>query len=397
MPSAFLDKKGWIADFKPIAGTGARRRVRVPERILAVGDAEAAARAYASECERYCRLIDHNPTDQPTILHAASIGAITQADADSLLSSGIPAPSSRTLTILEAAEMHPATQHECNANDREYSRHLRELREFLSWSGITTVPELTLPIVQGWIAHLRAQGYTWSGRQHRLRMIRRAARIGGTQGYPDVLSGWRLDRAEAPPTVEVWSLPELGQAISGLLGSGQARELAAVGLGAFIGLRSSEIIRLQAGDLSCDLLHVAKREAKNSASRRVLPLPETLLSWVRPLAGGDPHKPLLCPLTGHGRSKETPFSAEDYAHWLAPKLELLTGIALPPKCLRKSFASWAMDEGVPVRHIEAFLGHTSGQVAAVTSRHYLARSAAQELRSSAQIIDRVLHDCLHNR
>ncbi|HEX3133869.1 MAG TPA: hypothetical protein VHX44_09850, partial [Planctomycetota bacterium] len=89
MPSAFFDKhrNGWLADFRGLFQTkGQRQRVRMPAaRILSPDTVKADTTAFAEELDRYCRLLERDHTDQD-VAHAQHIGAITEAEAQSLLS-----------------------------------------------------------------------------------------------------------------------------------------------------------------------------------------------------------------------------------------------------------------------------------------------------------------------
>ena len=56
--------------------------------------------------------------------------------------------------------------------------------------------------------------------------------------------------------------------------------LTAVGLMGLCGLRPTEAIRLQAQDVAEDVLSVGVRERKNAMSRRDLPMPKHVATWV---------------------------------------------------------------------------------------------------------------------
>lgn len=378
MASAFQDRRGWIADFLPLGGTGkTRRRVRVPANYLH-GDPKAAATAYASECDRYCRLLEINPYDAHTIDHALQIGAITQEQAAALLGFQpvqlIAERGPDPLTILDAALQHPSTVYESEHSQRDYLRHRRELDEYLQFAAVKYVSEISLINVQGYIRWLKAQGHKRAGIEHRLRLIKRAARIGTTVGIADPLAGWRLIRSEPAERIDTWSLDELRWLAKSL---DEPRMQAVVYLGGFMGLRSSEIIRLQADDLRGDVLHVGEHGAKNEQSRRSLPVPGIIRERLESLGqhGDDP----LIRATRFNRHYD-PFGLD---HWLRPH------IAKPPKMLRKAFSTWGVSY-LPPRHVETFLGHVSGLVSNVTARHYLADVRLEELRPTADIIHRII-------
>lgn len=386
MSSAFQDRKGWIVSFRPPALSGrARRRFRIPARELrAAADPAALARERAAACERLSRLLDVPVAHDPRrVREALALGVLTEPEARRLLGALPPPPAPAFPTLEELARQHPATQRE-KANDPDsYLRHVRELREFVAWSGVRRIDELALPVVLGYIAHLAAEGRSYYGRRHRLTLIRRAARMGVSCGFPDALAGIVLDRAEAPPEPAAWTFEELVAGLRLLRDEGRGRSLAATALGGLMGLRSSEAFRLRVGDVG-EALRVGAHGRKNLASRRDLPIPAVVRPWLEALVSGrSAEAPLLCT---HHRGKPGPFSRATYGHWLGPTLARATGRALPPKCLRKTFATWALDAGLDERLLEAWLGHRSGLVAAVTARHYLQKVQARRLVEFAEAI-----------
>lgn len=160
-------------------------------------------------------------------------------------------------------------------------------------------------------------------------------------------------------------------------GASMTRAQAVVYLGGFMGLRSSEITRLTASDLRGDVLFVGEHGSKNVQSRRALPVPGIILERLESLEqSGD------SPLIRRPR-RDTAFDAFGLDHYMHPMLEK------PPKMLRKAFSTWAVNF-LPPRHVETFLGHSSGLVSQVTARHYLADIRLAELRPSADVINRVL-------
>ena len=215
MASAFKDKHGWIADFRGLFAPGRkRRRVRIPEQQLVHGDIDQAARAFAAECERYCRLLEGSPGDSQ-IDHAVELGAVTKAQAHALregLPMPIDAPKSHETHLMECWQAHPSTQREERNGPAEYDKHYRNLKRFIAWSGIVEASDLRLPTVQRWIDYLKGEGYEYSTRRHHLVPIRRAAMMGARlHGFIDPVARLKLDEDSDPPPVEVWTLAELAQ------------------------------------------------------------------------------------------------------------------------------------------------------------------------------------------
>ena len=362
MASAYQDRSGWTAVFRGFHGKP--RKARIPKN-RAQGRIEA--RAYADECDRYCRILEQSDNPSATdLVHALRLKAITLEDQRLISTGKVPLPSDNgRLTLYAANKRHPSTRREAPT---EQDRHSRGLDLFQRYCGIRFVDEVTLDLVQDYIESMSRSGFSWDTRRHRLLPIRRACKMGTMAGIPDQLAGLMLDRRETAPVVEVWTLPELLQAVHAL--DGPAR--AAVALGGFIGLRPSEIERLQPEDRMEDVLQVGARQAKNTASRRALPLPAIMIEWLQ------------LPVNGQ----------KSLGTWLKPILAKVTGRELPVKCLRKSFATWAIRSGIPVHHVEAYLGHKQSGVAEVTGRHYLADMQVEELRPVAARINLALESSL---
>lgn len=431
MPSAFLDSRGWIADFRPPAVSGKkRRRVRVPvAAIRSARSAKADALAYAVECASLSTLLSATTAPAPHVLaRALELKAITPDEAQrlapnvaALLSTSaaqlgpIVAPKPQRLTLEDAADAHPSTPRESHA---DYRRHLTNLRDFVAWSGVEHVDALTLDLALRWVAHLRATKYSFDGRRHALLWLRRASRMGAVlAGLPDPLVGFTLDRRETVSDVKAWSLPELAAAWRALSPPPKSaipydpRPLAALALGALCGLRSSEIYRLRRTDVDLATdpprIVIGSQGAKNAASRRALPLPAIVAEALALLlAARRPHwadrypnaprrkaAPRSKPDAGdalfltawHGGRGE--FRPNTWPHWIRPLLAGATGRDLPPKCLRSSFATWAARAGFNRDHIERYLGHTISGSASITARHYLADYAIAELTPTALAID----------
>lgn len=403
MAYAFKDAKGWVADFrpcnwKPPAGFKGRPRQRIPrERWEKSTDPKATCDAYAQACDRACRLLERGVFTSRDVSEALRLGAITEAQSQALLD-GNPAPESRgrkgSPTLEQAALAHPSSKRQPAA---ERLKYLAFLGQFQAHAGVQYVREVTLTHVQDWIAHLVAEEDSWDTRRHRLLYVRRATRMGAAiYGLPDPLAGFRLDqkgRRAAPP---VNTIDELATAIARLQHrlahvaelpeaerdrerSRCTRALAAIGLGAFCGLGPTETFRPLISALAGDCITTG---SKNDSRPRTLPIPATVLRWVKDLARG---RPATQPLFLNDRGE--PFNEETWSKWFARMLPEVFDKPLQPKALRKSFATWTARAGIDVQHVEAYLGHDSALVAKVTSRHYLGDWLVLQLRPTAAKID----------
>jgi integrase len=407
VPSAFNDGATWIASFRALHGVGRKpRRVRIPPARLRKGHEEDDAIAYAREADHYVQLLQDTPRPRD-VRHALDLKAITEEQAAALLS-GLTVPSSYQrgrgeLTVKEAALSHPSSRRDAETDSVKALHYLESVDAFCEFAGVRYMSDVRLDDVMRWIERMRKEGRTFDARRHRLLYLRRACRMAATHGLPDVLSGLKIDRhdQDAPP-VKAYTLDEVATA---LRSSGDDRRVQmALALMAFVGLRPSEVIRARCGDLDGDVMAIGEVRRKSRASRRSLPLPPTLAAWWRELAGNRAaDAPLLMARSNHPSRNHTnrpghlggrAFRDNSFAQWLGPKLKDLAGRALPPKHLRKTFATWAPRAGMHGRDVERYLGHASPFLAAVTSERYHSREAADDLRPAMALIERTLHHAL---
>lgn len=387
MASAFKDKHGWVADFRaPHAPGKRRRRVRIPPERSAT---ERDARQYADECERYCRLLESDHFDQADLRHAVELGAITPDQAFDL--SGNPAYATRQAsTPRKAFEMHPSTVRERRRNPADYDRHLNALNDFTARFHITHVREITLDLVQKWIDEMKRDGLRFDSRRHRLLPIRRACRMAPNLGYPDTLSGLVLDRDDDPAPVKVYSLADLLKTALLLAKDPDPRYLAALALGAFMGLRPSEICRVRCCDIEDGVLRVGHRVRKNASSQRSLPIPQTILPWiVRAGTGRTGDAPLILPDNWRGR-RGYEFDQGTFAQFIKGRLHGTIKPYLPPKAWRKSFMSWAVRAGINPAMMETWVGHRRSDVLPISARHYMEEIMIAQLRDVADQMDAII-------
>jgi site-specific recombinase XerD len=386
MPSAFPDRSLWRADFRGLFGR--RRRLTIPGPHCRTPE---DARAFAFECERYCRILERAPAPGlADVRHALHLGAITQDEAASILHDTdgvyrIHLSDGDRLTLKAAFDMHPATQREARATGAEYRKHARALSEFLGAYRLTFADELRLAHVQDWLARLHARRLAFDTRRHKLIPMRRAARMAAGLGLPDPLVGLRLDRNDARPAIDVWTLPELLAMVEAAQASGDRFLLGVLVLGGLVGLRPTEIVRARAEDLRALTLSVGQREVKNPASRRALPLPPTIAAWLAlDTPPPPPHGALIYPPP----RMTTPLGENDLSRKFARRLTRLNSSPIyPVKVLRKSFATWVIEAGADMTMTERWLGHTLSGLMPVTQRHYLAAHQTRQLQPLATLIE----------
>lgn len=385
MASAFRDSKGWIADFK--GPFGGRRRVRVPPAVIgaAASDSLAAslAKGYALECESLAECMSGAPT-AAQLARARELRVISAEEFADLTACRSPGPA--PVTLEGAALMHPACIRERRVDPALFDAHLRYLREFCEWSGVSLLVDLRLDIVLRWVDVLRSRHPSWWARKHRLVYLRRASRMGATLGIPDVIGGMSIDRDSGPlARPDAWTVGEIAKAAQTLSGCGDARPLAVLGLGALMGLRGSEIFRLRVRDFCDDVVSVGVEVAKTRSSRRDLVVPPLVLAWIRPLLSGRDRAAFLLETRFRGGAQS--FDRSSFPKKFGPIISAAAGRSLPAKCLRKTFATWTAREGLPIMWVEHYLGHESAALSRVTVRHYLAAASVEQMRPFALEVD----------
>lgn len=382
MASAFYraDRKIWIADFRGYRTDpgGKRRTMTVPAiRIQSEKTAKADAEAFAEECERYCRLIEdkHEPAD---ILHARRLGVITVAQADAL-SRGIPIPpaeeAKERIKIRDSAIAHPSSQRDKLSDS---VRYLKYVDEFIESSGVVYLADLKRDHLVAWVNELRRKGWAWDSRRHAMLYLRRACAMGPQKGLPDVLAKMPVDKKDARqrPTIKAWTLEQLVQRIEAVEDPNAVIVLV---LGGLCGMRPTEIIAADIEHLGAD--GVLETGAKTAASVRSLPLPAYALARIREALGGRKTGPMLQP---QGPQSGERYTLSGLHQTMRPHLKGPPKVG--PKALRKTFATWA-SRVVEPGDLERFLGHASALFLPVTTRHYLATYAAEQLKPAAKLLD----------
>jgi integrase len=167
---------------------------------------------------------------------------------------------------------------------------------------------------------------------------------------------------DANPLEAVSKVREPAQALEILTPEGLATVLAnsppelvpAIAIGAFCGLRTAELLRLdwREIDLGRGYVHVLAAKAK-SARRRLIPISENLAQWLRPYAGSS--------------GKLFRASAGIY-HRDCARVARLAGLQRWPRNgLRHSYASYHLAKFQNAHELALHMGHTSS---AMIFQHY---------------------------
>ena len=394
MASVRRDKRGfYIARYRGITGKPVDKRVPAA-RLQRKGCEEQDAFCYAILCEQACASLIGDFPDR-AVIHARDLGAIKPEQAAALLADmdadavgdGGPA------TVAACYEAHAATRRERDGDATAYRRHTRELREFLRYARITYQAEVTYPLVLDYVKHMKAKGYRYKTRQHRLSSILRAAAMGAAlHGLSNPLVGARLDRRgnEQPlRSIDCFTELELARALTPQTVLGrqpltlETRHRVVLAMGALMGMRPSEIYRAKVSDWDGATIYTGQ---KTAGSRRRLPAARTVAAWLDALTEGRSAED---PLIGH---KGAFFRADTFSQWCGTWLPAAAGRKLPVKCLRKTFATLCVRHQIHEYTLEAHMGHLPPRLAASTQQSYLIQARATELQPVADMMEQWLRD-----
>jgi site-specific recombinase XerD len=183
-----------------------------------------------------------------------------------------------------------------------------------------------------------------------------------TLGRPEVVAGIPWAKSGPRKLPDILSLAEMTQLLDAV---GRLKHRAIVMTAYGAGLRISEACSLQVGDIDSDrsLIHV--RKGKGGKERYVM-LPTRLLTTLREYWRLErPPGPYLFP----GRKPERPIGAEGVRAALRKAVKKAgIGKHVTPHCLRHSFATHLLEDGVDIRVIQALLGHSSIRSTALYTR-----------------------------
>lgn len=153
-------------------------------------------------------------------------------------------------------------------------------RMAVSFTGL--VSSISAPLLEAWIGSGSPQNSTRAGRLGVLKTFFRYARSKKwiSQAHLDEVLAIPKPRAEIKETVEIYTVADIEKVLRVAKGSC----LAALALGAFAGLRTTEIVKLDWQQIRFDqgLIELKARNAK-TRQRRLVPISENLRAWLEPL------------------------------------------------------------------------------------------------------------------
>ena len=149
-----------------------------------------------------------------------------------------------------------------------------------SFTGLTS--SISAPLLESWIGFGEPQNSTRVNRISVLTTFFRFARSKKwiSQAQLDEILAIPKPRVELKESVEIYSVSDIEKVLRVAKGNG----LAALAIGAFAGLRSTEISKLDWKEIRFDqcVIEVKARNAK-TRQRRLVPISENLRAWLEPL------------------------------------------------------------------------------------------------------------------
>lgn len=246
----------------------------------------------------------------------------------------------RSISVSELIEEYLATQVRLNRSQT----HLYDLRyrlgRFKEDFRERPVRTITINELDRWLHNLKLSPQTINNFRARLGAL---FNYGEKRRYLERNPVASIDRIKVVDQAPEIFTPEV---IQTLLDNAPADLLPILALGAFAGLRTAELLRLEweAIDLPRGFINVAASKAK-TAKRRLIPIAPNLLEWLRPYAGRS--------------GKIFPFSCRMY-YDKVERLRKAVGLAhWPNNGLRHSFASYHLAKHQNAPQLALEMGHTT--------------------------------------
>jgi integrase len=231
---------------------------------------------------------------------------------------------------------------------RRSDRHVRDLRERLDKFASAfrcCIADVTTSSVESWLQSLDVGPRS---RRNYLGSVASLAKFAERRGWIPRgaldLSG--VERSHSEGEVQIFTPDELRR----LLAAMRSDLVPFVALGAFAGLRTAEIQRLDWSEVGPEFIDVKAAKAK-TRSRRLVPILVALTKWLEPHRKADGP---VCPLV-------------DVWHGLAPYCEL-AGVAWKPNGLRHSFGSYRLAQTRNEGQVSLEMGNSPAMI----FRHYRA-------------------------
>lgn len=245
--------------------------------------------------------------------------------------------------------------------ERTHESYIREIRRFYSRPGAMTPAQTVEEHVTDWLLELKDRGYAPSS----INMAKCGLQFFFTKVIPkddwtifkQFKAGKRNNRRPSLSVREVWKILNSIRTL---------HNRAALTVIYLCGLRISECVNLQCGDIHRDegMLNVHRGKGARS---RTIPLPQLGIELLTEHWKAHRNQTLLFPAMGRGMCKENirsttdvmPLSSIQTVFNKAAKAAGVNRRRLSVHSLRHSYATHLLELGVPVEHLKKLMGHSN--------------------------------------
>jgi len=257
--------------------------------------------------------------------------------------------------------------------------HLKDLegrlKKFCQTFGEHLVSDITTAALEKWTASLRKK-YSPQSISNFDRTARLFFSYATPRGYCEENPTTAIDKPKIPKIEEVGVFSPAE--IEAILKGAEKEVLPWLAVGAFAGLRSAEIDRLDWNDVKFDraLVEVPASKSK-TAKRRLVPITPALAAWLAPYSE---KKGAIRPADFHNRRRRAYRSAGFGKPGTETEVEKAQGIKLrpaPDNVLRHSFASYRLADTNDAAKTAIELGHTTTHLLWGTYRELVTPEAAE--------------------
>jgi integrase len=245
----------------------------------------------------------------------------------------------RSITVDALVKEYEASKRRTGHSDVHLTDFRYRLGAFARDFGRAPVRTLTSAAIEDWLHALALSPTSFNNFRSRLRAL---FAYGVRRNYLDSDPVAVID-----PVKEVDRPPEIFtiDGLSAVLAQAGREILPTLAVGAFAGLRTAELLRLSWSevDLVRGFVEVTANKSK-TARRRLIPIADNLLAWLRPYAGRS--------------GKVYPSRAQKY-HTTCRQISSAVGLRWPKNGLRHSYASYHLARHQNAPELSLHLGHTS--------------------------------------
>jgi integrase len=246
----------------------------------------------------------------------------------------------RSVTVGALVDDYLATQRRLERSATHIQDLNQRLGRFKEDFGSQPVRTLSTAEIEKWLRALKLSPQSINNFRARINALFAYAE---KRGYVERNPISAIDKIKLVDEAPEILMPEQLQK---LLENASADLLPAIALGAFAGLRTAEILRLewQDIDLKRNFINVAASKSK-TAKRRLIPIASNLTTWLRPYA--------------HRKGRIYPYSHRWYHFNIGELTEAANLSKWPNNGLRHSFASYHLAKNQNAPQLALEMGHTT--------------------------------------